>query len=172
MVLCVGVVDAADGADAHAVEVGAGFGGVALKIAMQRAISLRDGEFVAGLGEMVHANVLVAGVEEFLEAGAEDVEFLHAFGEMCCEGALLLVQPGDVGVAEEGDAVGSEGEDLVDGVREGFGGLVGQAVDQVDVDAVEAEIAGRIGSGRASVRRAGRDGWFLGLRDRNPECPC
>ena len=46
-----------------------------------------------------------------------------------------------MGVAEEGDAVGREGEDLVDGVREGFGGLVGEAVDEVDVDAVEAEVA-------------------------------
>ena len=41
-------------------------------------------------------------------------------------------------VAEEGDAVGSEGEDLVDSVDESFGGLVGEAVDEVDVDGVEA----------------------------------
>ena len=88
------------------------------------------------------------------------------------EGALLFFEPGHVGVAEQGDAVGSEGEDLVDGVGESLGGLVGQAVDQVDVDAVEAEVAGGWRSGRASFRRVGCDGWFSALRDENPECPC
>jgi len=43
LVLGVGVLDAADGGDAHAVEIGAGFGGVALKIAMEGAILLGDG---------------------------------------------------------------------------------------------------------------------------------
>ena len=138
LILGVGVLDAADGGDAHAVEVGAGFGGVALEIAVEGAVLLRDGEFVAGFGEVVHADVEVAGFEEFEEAGAEDFEFLHAFGEMAFEGVLLFFEPGDVGVAEEGDAVGSEREDLVDGVGEGFGGLIGEAVDEVDVDAIEA----------------------------------
>ena len=72
MILRVGVLKRADGADAHAVEVGAGFGGVALKIAMQRALLLGDGEFIAGFGEMVHADVVVAGVEKLHQAGAED----------------------------------------------------------------------------------------------------
>ena len=80
----------ADRADAHAVEVGAGFRGVALKIAVQRAIVLRDGQLVAGQREVVHADVEVAGAEKFLEAGAEDAEFFHALGqdalakEPCC----------------------------------------------------------------------------------------
>ena len=43
IVLRVGILDAADGADAHAVEVCARFGGIALKVAMQGAIALRDG---------------------------------------------------------------------------------------------------------------------------------
>ncbi len=58
------------------------------------------------------------------------------------EGALLFFEPGDVRVAEEGDAIGSELENLVHGVGESFGGLVGKAVDEVDVDAFEAEFAG------------------------------
>lgn len=65
MILGVGVLDAADRGDAHAVEVGARFGGVALKIAMESAILLGDGEFVTGLGEMVHADIEIAGFEEF-----------------------------------------------------------------------------------------------------------
>ena len=72
----------ADRADAHAVEVGAGLRGVALKIAVQRAILLRDGQLVAGPREVVHADVEVAGVEKTFEAGAEDAEFFHAFRQM------------------------------------------------------------------------------------------
>src|SRR6266478_10190013 len=40
IILCVGVLNAADGGDAHAVQVGAGFGGIALKIAVQSAVLL------------------------------------------------------------------------------------------------------------------------------------
>ena len=90
MVLRVGVSDAADGGDAHAVEVGAGLGGVALKIAVQRAILLRDGQFVAGFREVVHADVEVAGVEKFDEAGAENFEFFHAFGQMAWRRRLAV----------------------------------------------------------------------------------
>ena len=64
MILRVGVLERADGADAHAVKIGAGLGGIALKIAVQGALALRDGQFVAGLGEMIHADVLVAGARE------------------------------------------------------------------------------------------------------------
>ena len=52
-----------------------------------------------------------------------------------------------MGIAEEGDAVRGEFQDLVYCVSEGFGGLVGEAVDEVDVDAVEAEVAGGLDQG-------------------------
>jgi hypothetical protein len=58
------------------------------------------------------------------------------------ERALLLFEPRDVGVAEHGDAVGRKADDLIDGVSETFAGLIGKAVDEIDVDAVEAEFAG------------------------------
>src|SRR5580700_8990487 len=124
MILRVGVLNAADSGNAHAVKVGAGFGSVALKIAVQGAIFLRYGELVAGPREVVHADVQVTSVDKFGEAGAEDFKFLHTFGEMRGEGALLFFEPGDVGVTEEGNAIGSERDDLVDGVREAVGGLI------------------------------------------------
>ena len=43
MILRVGGFETADGGDAHTVEAGTGFGGVALKIAVQRAVLLGDG---------------------------------------------------------------------------------------------------------------------------------
>src|SRR5690348_6169583 len=139
LVLSVGALEAADGGDTHAVEAGAGFCGVTLKIAVQRAVLLRDGEFVAGFGEVVHADIEVASLDELQQTGSKNLEFLHAFRQVRSKGPLLLLEPGDVGVAEEGDAVGRQRQDLIDGSREAIGGLVGQTVNEVDVDAVEAE---------------------------------
>ncbi len=91
VILRVGVLNAADGGDAHAVEVGAGLGGVALKIAVQGTVLLRNGELVSGLGEVVHADVEIAGFEKLEQAHAEDFEFFHAFREMRGERALLFL---------------------------------------------------------------------------------
>jgi hypothetical protein len=105
-VLRVRVLDCADGGDAHSVEIRACFGGVTLKITMQGAIALRDGQFVILFGEVVHADIEIAGFEEVEKTVAENVELSHAFGKKANEGALLLFQPGYVSVAEHGDAVG------------------------------------------------------------------
>src|SRR5256885_1795996 len=43
IILRVGVLNAAEGGDAHAVEVGTRLGGVTLKIAVQRTVLLRNG---------------------------------------------------------------------------------------------------------------------------------
>ena len=58
-------------------------------------------------------------------------------GKMCGERALLLLEPGHVGVAEKRDAVGLQLQDLIDRVAEALRRLIRQAVDQVHVDAVE-----------------------------------
>src|SRR6266403_6990 len=138
VILRIGILNAADGGDAHAVEVGACFGGVALKIAVQRAVLLRNGKLVARLCEVVHADVEIAGFDELEQAGAENIKFLHAFREVGGERALLLFKPGNVGVAEEGDAIRGEANNLIHGVSESVGGLVGETVDQIDVDTVKA----------------------------------
>src|SRR5258708_17901984 len=142
VILRVGILNAADGSDAHAVEVGTRFGGVALKIAMQCAVLLRNGELVARLREMVHADVEIAGLEKFEQAHTEDLEFLHAFREMSRKGTLLLLQPRHVRVTEESYAIRGEFKNLIHGVGKSVRRLVGKAVNQIDVDAVEAEIAG------------------------------
>src|SRR5215470_6149027 len=73
MILRISGADTADGGNAHAVEVGACFCRVALKIAVQCAVLLRDGKLVAGLGEMVHTNVEVPRVDELEQASAENL---------------------------------------------------------------------------------------------------
>jgi len=83
---------------------------------------------------------------------------------MGLEGALLLFEPGYVGVTEKSDAVGSEFEDLIDGVGESFCGLVGEAVDEVDVDAIEAEIAGGLDEIAGELERLDAMNCFLNER--------
>src|SRR5882672_9040390 len=90
---------------------------------------------------MVHADVEIAGFDELEQAGAENIKFLHAFREVGGKGALLFFKPRHIGIADESDAIRGEADDLIDGVSESVGGLVGQAVDQIDVDTVEAELA-------------------------------
>src|SRR5258708_31943643 len=65
VILSIGVLNAADGGDAHAVEGGARFGGVALEISVERAVLLRNGEFVPGFRAVVHAAGDVAGPRKF-----------------------------------------------------------------------------------------------------------
>src|SRR5256885_17201840 len=76
------------------------------KIAVQRAVLLRNGKLVPRLREVVHADVEIAGLKKLEQAHAEDLKFFHAFREMRGEGALLLLQPWHVRVAEEGYEIG------------------------------------------------------------------
>jgi hypothetical protein len=57
------------------------------------------------------------------------------------EGALLFAQPRHVRVAEQRDAIRMQRQNLLDGVREARRRLERQTVDQVHIDAVEAECA-------------------------------
>ena len=141
MVLSISGLNSADSGDAHAVQIRARLCRVPLKIAMQRALLLRDSKFVAWLGEMVHSDIQVAGLDEFQQARAKNLELSHAFREMRDERALLLLEPRDVSVAEERDTVRTEPDNLIHGVGEAVRRLVRQAVNQIHVDALETETA-------------------------------
>src|SRR5256885_12943848 len=52
------------------------------KIAVQRAVLLRNGKLVPRLREVVHADVEIAGLKKLEQAHAEDLKFFHAFREM------------------------------------------------------------------------------------------
>src|ERR1700732_130032 len=61
---------------------------------------------------------------------------------MSSESALLLLQPGDMCIAEERNAVRRKLVDLIHRVSEALGSLMRQAVDQIDVYAIETQLAG------------------------------
>ena len=140
----VAVLNPADCGDADAIKIGARLRRVALKIAVQRAVALRNSQLVVVLCEVVHADIQVSGFHKCQQAAAENLKLLHALGQVRHKRALLLFQPRHVCIAEHGDAVRREPYDLLHRVLETLGGLVGQAVDQVHVDAVESQFA-RVG---------------------------
>src|ERR1700722_19838781 len=90
---------------------------------------------------MVHADIQISRAEKLLEAGAEDTKLFHSFRQMRFEGALLFFQPGHVSVAEHGNAIGAKRERLIDGRAKTVGGLVREAVNQINVDALKADFA-------------------------------
>src|SRR5262249_39608246 len=80
-------------------------------------------------------------LDKLEKSGAKDLEFLHAFRKKRGERTLLFFEPGNVGVAEQSDAVGIERNDLIDRGGKTRWILMRKAVNQVHVDAVEAELA-------------------------------
>ncbi len=121
---------------------------------------------------MVHADVEIARVQKSFEAGAKNPEFLAAFRQVRGECALLLLQPGHVRVAEHRHAIGRERQHLINRGLKLCSGLVGQSVDQVHVEAFEAQFA-RCGN-QIARHFVGLDAMnrLLHLAARNPECPC
>src|SRR6185369_17284803 len=73
-VLAVDRTDAADRGDAKADGVAVP-GGVTLEIALQPALPLRKGKVVVNFGEMVHADVFVAGVLQAPDRQQQQLQF-------------------------------------------------------------------------------------------------
>ena len=69
-----------------------------------------SGEFVAGLGEMIHADVPVAGSGQLLDGTGEDLELVLRQRQILdLDAALWLEQVRHMGIAVQGDAVGCGG---------------------------------------------------------------
>ena len=143
VVLRVAGADGADGRDAQADEVVTGHGGVAHEVAAQGAALQGDGQVVVGQGEVVHADVAVTGLVELLDG---QLHHGHAHGLvgqiLAVDEALGLEALRQMGVAIDGHAAGAQGGDAVQGMSQRLQCLLGQAVDEVDVDGLEVERAG------------------------------
>jgi hypothetical protein len=115
---------------------------VALEVAVQGAVLLRDHEFVLRQGEVVHADVDVAGVRQLLDGEAEQRE--PCLGRRQVGGIqlpLCLEHLRQVRVRVHGEAVGLGREHRVECLGETLEVLLRQPVDQVDAHRVEAELA-------------------------------
>ena len=106
---------------------------------MQPALALGDGEFVIRLGEVVHADVNVAGFGQAADAELQQLQLGIGRGHVATvDAALRLEQPGQVRIAVQRDAVGRDIQHLLERAVEADHVLLGQAVDQVHADRLEA----------------------------------
>ena len=109
VVLGVDSPDVADRGDAEREQVVGALDRVALEIAVQHPVLASAGELVMREGEVVHAQVLVAGAVEDRHGTPEERELLLRSGQgvaLAIEARLGDAQPGDVGVGVERDPVG------------------------------------------------------------------
>lgn len=148
-VLPVGVGRGGNRGQAETVEGGAGAGAVALEISLERAGAQGVGEFVVGPGEVVETDVDVTGGGEALVGEGEEGEAGLGSGKLVTllEDALSGADPGNVGVAEDGEAVGAELKGVIKGAAEGLRSLKREAVDQVEVDRANAGGAEQLDGG-------------------------
>src|SRR6266540_1515430 len=138
-VLDVGAADVRDGADPERHGVGRRTDRVALEVPVQVPAVLRLRELVRLEGEVVEADEPVARLRERLHRGEEELHALLGLGErLLREQALVRLRPGDVREAEHGEPVRVDRDDPREGVLPGLGRLVRQAVDEIEVHAVEA----------------------------------
>ena len=109
---------AADGAGAETDQRVGGIVGVALEVALQPAFLSRDGQTVAGKGEMIEADADVAGVQQGFRDGFGLQVPLDAVGQgVFGDLALMLLERGNVGVAEHRKAVRPQLDAFGDGVE-------------------------------------------------------
>lgn len=141
-VLAVAHADGADGRDAAGDQVGFGMRRIALEIAVQPALALRDRQFVLWLGEMIHADIDIAGVVQAADAQRQHVELGVGAGQVVfVDAALRLEQVRQVRVMVDGDAVGIGFDDLRQRPVDRHHRLLRQPVDEVDADGAEARLA-------------------------------
>lgn len=91
---------------------------------------------------MIHADVDEAFGGESFDDHFVDCEFYFSSGKFVALKEFLgWFDPGDVCVAVDCETVWVEREDFIECLFESFDGLVGQSVDEVDVDGLESCIA-------------------------------
>ena len=76
-------------------------GGVTLEIPVQTAFPLRHGQAVIRLGEVVHANVFVPGVQQAVDGVVQDGQLLLRTGQgVALNPGLRIETVRQVGIAE------------------------------------------------------------------------
>ncbi|OIQ63987.1 hypothetical protein GALL_544660 [mine drainage metagenome] len=116
--------------------------GVALKIAVQRFVQLRFYQFVVRLGEMIHADIHVAGLRQLVEQQLLQGDACRQIGQVgFLYQFLVLFHPRYMRVVEYREPVRRHLDDLLECVAEAAHGLVWQANHQVHIDTGDACIA-------------------------------
>src|SRR4051812_2442338 len=146
--LLVLVIRRADGADrryAEADEIALRLRRIALEVALQPPLALRDGEIVVGPREVVHADIEIAGAREPAQGKGQDLQARLRRRQIGRHDAPLWLEPfGQVRVGIKRDAIRVERDHAVEGAAEAVEGLLRQTVDEVEVDRAHA-VGARLG---------------------------
>ncbi len=143
-VLAVGRADFSDRRHAQPDQVAVAIGRVALEIAVQPPLALRHRQVVVRLGEMVHADVDIARGEQRLDRIDHELQLDLRLRHVGIKNApLRLEHCRQMRVVVERDAVRRALDHLGERVAETRQGLLRQAVDQIDIDRLEAVLARR-----------------------------
>ena len=153
-VLHIALRQRADRGGAEAEQHRRGVGGVALEVAVQRAGRKRPGELVFPPGVVVKPDrpPAVPGDHPLGRLGllpARERTRQRRLGQQ----RLVLLHPWHVGVAEYRQPVGRELQRAGNRFGHAGGGLMGQAVHQVDVDRANPSPAQRVGAGPGGFER-------------------
>ncbi len=111
---------------------------------MQLAAALGHGQFVIRFGEMVHADIHIAGRRQALDTQAQHGQLVLVARQVRIIDQLLrFEQLRHMGVVVDRDPVRAGRHHLGQGLADGDAALLGQPVDQVDADRTEAAGPGR-----------------------------
>ena len=165
IVLEIGIVGLADSGNTERHQVAFGVGGIALKIPVQAAFALCHRKAVVRLGEMVHADVFITGVQQAIDGVVQDGQLLLRTGQgVALNPGLRIKTVRQVGIAEHGEPVRRHFNHRFQCLGKAFRGLVRQAVDQVQVDGPEADAPRLVEHGFGHVPRLDTVHGFLNLR--------
>ena len=103
---------------------------------MQGAFAECDRELVGGLREVIESDVEIAGGGKFFVRDGKHCQLLLRVGQVApvVEESLRRLDPRDMGVAENREAVGFEAEHVIDRVGKRGRRLQRQTENQIDVD--------------------------------------
>ena len=129
-----------------------GIVGVALEVAPQPAVLSRDGQAVARKSKMIEPDADVACIQQGLRDRFRlqvpvDTIGQGVFGDL----ALMLLERGNVGVAEHRKAVRPEFDAFGDGVETGVYRLQRKPVEQVEIDLADTGPVQTFDSGRNPI---------------------
>src|SRR5262249_34055349 len=125
-------------------QIAAGFGGIALEIAVQRARILCAAELIFGTGKMIEPDITITDTVQLFDRLTEDRELLLGTRQVARKAVLLFLHPGDMRITEERNAIGIDLDDALDGIRKTGRALMWQPIDEIDIDALKPERAALI----------------------------
>ena len=120
-------------------------GGITLKISIQLALLLGNAQLVIGFGEMVHADIHIAGSGKLFDALLQNSQLLFRTGHVrFIDATLRFKQLGHMRIIKQRNPIRTDLDNALQGGGKTFFALQWQAVNQIGADGFEAAVAGTL----------------------------